>query len=241
VQSIHNVLISLDKKVDGAINISNTPDGLTIESPFEGEYLVMATGRQAKLEKDSMQPVVLRSRYIVGTMTMVFPKPVVKGKFDIVKKPEILTGGEDGIVMKITANGQTERVKLLGGKGIDSPMEEVAIGDLNIAMKYGSKILELPFQIKLNDFIAEKYPGTEKSYSSYESKVTVMGTKKGDYDYHIFMNNILDEGGYRFFQASFDPDEKGTILSVNHDFWGTWVTYIGYFLLYIAMMAIMFD
>src|SRR5690606_9645755 len=46
---------------------------------------------------------------------------------------------------------------------------------------------------------------------------------------------------YRFFQASFDPDEKGTILSVNHDFWGTWVTYIGYFLLYIAMMAIMFD
>src|SRR5690606_7355903 len=52
VQSIHNVLISLDKKVDGAINISNTPDGLTIESPFEGEYLAMATGRQGKLEKD---------------------------------------------------------------------------------------------------------------------------------------------------------------------------------------------
>ena len=29
------------------------------------------------------------------------------------------------------------------------------------------------------------------------------------------MNNILNYKGYRFFQASFDPDEKGTILSVN--------------------------
>jgi hypothetical protein len=32
------------------------------------------------------------------------------------------------------------------------------------------------------------------------------------------MNNVLDHDGYRFFQSGFDPDEKGTILSVNHDF-----------------------
>ncbi|WP_291867442.1 cytochrome c biogenesis protein CcsA, partial [Maribacter sp.] len=44
----------------------------------------------------------------------------------------------------------------------------------------------------------------------------------------------------RFFQASFDPDEKGTVLSVNHDFWGTWITYIGYTLLYIGLLGIMF-
>ena len=28
---------------------------------------------------------------------------------------------------------------------------------------------------------------------------------------------------------------------MNHDFWGTWITYIGYFLLYIGLMAILFD
>ena len=56
-----------------------------------------------------------------------------------------------------------------------------------------------------------------------------------------FMNNILDHKGYRFFQASFDPDEKGTKLSVNHDQWGTWVTYLGYFLLYFGLLAILFD
>ena len=55
------------------------------------------------------------------------------------------------------------------------------------------------------------------------------------------MNNIFDHRGYKFFQASFDPDEKGTILSVNHDYWGTWFTYLGYYLLYFGLMAILFS
>jgi len=54
------------------------------------------------------------------------------------------------------------------------------------------------------------------------------------------MNHILDHKGYRFFQASFDPDEKGTILSVNNDRWGTYITYAGYMLLYFGLMAILF-
>ena len=54
------------------------------------------------------------------------------------------------------------------------------------------------------------------------------------------MNNILNHKGYRFFQASFDPDEKGTVLSVNDDFWGTFITYAGYLLLFISMTAIFF-
>ena len=43
---------------------------------------------------------------------------------------------------------------------------------------YGSKAYVLPFKIKLNDFIAQKYPGTEKSYSSFESQVTVQDPGK---------------------------------------------------------------
>ena len=54
------------------------------------------------------------------------------------------------------------------------------------------------------------------------------------------MNHVLDNKGYRFFQASFHPDEKGTVLSVNHDFWGTYITYAGYMLLYFGLMAILF-
>ena len=48
--------------------------------------------------------------------------------------------------------------------------------------------IKLPFSIRLNDFIAEKYPGTEKSYSSFMSRVTV--ESEDTFDYDIYMNNI---------------------------------------------------
>ncbi len=54
------------------------------------------------------------------------------------------------------------------------------------------------------------------------------------------MNHVLNHDGYRLFQASFDPDRKGTVLSVNHDFWGTLITYIGYFFLFGGMFVIFF-
>ncbi len=49
------------------------------------------------------------------------------------------------------------------------------------------------------------------------------------------MNNVLDYGGYRFFQSSYDQDEQGTILSVNKDP-GKIPTYIGYTLLTLGFM-----
>jgi cytochrome c-type biogenesis protein CcsB len=239
VSSIHNVLYALNKPTEGAINITYSENDLTIQSPYDGEYMTMATGLQGRLVKDSVQTLVLRSRYIIGNQAIVFPKPVIKGKFDIVKKSRLLKGDEDGIVLKVTANGDTKIVKLLGGKGANNPFKQIEVGGLDFAFKYGSKLLELPFEVKLNDFIAERYPGTDKSYSSFESKVSVFDAEKGDFDFHIYMNNILNHRGYKFFQSSFDPDEKGTILSVNHDYWGTWFTYLGYYLLYFGLMAIL--
>ncbi len=239
-QQIHNVLFTLNKFQEGAINITNTDEGVFINSPFEGEYLTMATMAQGKLIKDSLQPLALRSRYIIGNMQMVFPKPVVKGEFSVVKKSQILKNDEDGIIIDITANGETKELGLIGGQGTNNGFENISVGGLDIDIQYGSKLIELPFSIKLNDFIAEKYPGTENQYSSYESKVTVVDNVEDNFDYHIYMNHVLDHRGYRFFQSGFDPDELGTILSVNHDMWGTYITYAGYMLLYFGLLAIMF-
>ncbi len=240
--SIHNVIFTLNNPAKGAINITYSKDSLTIQSPFEGEYMTMATQARGKLIKDSLQPLILRSLYRIGNMQMVFPKPVVKGTFDVVEKPIILQSKNDvdGVVLKVSVNNETKSIGLLGGKGSSGGFKKIKVGGLDFAFKYGSKVLELPFQIKLNDFEAERYPGTDKGYSAFSSQVTVLDEEKGDYDYKIFMNNILDHRGYRFFQSSFDADEKGTILSVNHDYWGTLITYIGYFMLYFGMMAILF-
>jgi cytochrome c-type biogenesis protein CcsB len=239
VQSLHNVLYALNKPTKGAVNITYTDNAeLFIESPFDGEYMIMASGTNGILEKNKKQVLNLRSRYLIGNQAIVFPKNVVRGVFDIVQKSEILKSDEDGVALKISTPNEVKTIKMLGGKGINSPFEEFVIGGLNFNIRYGAKVYDLPFSIKLNDFIADKYPGSENSYSSFASEVTVIDDKP--FDFRIFMNNILNHQGYRFFQASFDPDEKGTILSVNKDALGTFVTYLGYILLYIGLIAIMF-
>ena len=113
------------------------------------------------------------------------------------------------------------------------------IGDKTVEISYGSKVRTLPFSIKLNDFILERYPGSS-SPSGYKSDVVLLD-KAGNVQkpFVIFMNNILKYQGYRFYQSSFDQDEKGTILSVNHDMAGMLVTYTGYALLFFFIILAM--
>ncbi len=240
IASIHNVLFSLNNETDGAINIYTTNDGYQIKSPFPGNFMRMADQFQGQLVNDSLQTLQLRSLYTMAGMQFVIPEPLVRGSYGIVKVPEneITEATQDALVVSITANGETIEQKLLGGKGTSNFSDKIKVGGLDFSLSYGSKVYELPFAIQLNDFIAEKYPGTEAGYASFMSKITVEDDRSFDYD--IFMNHVLDHKGYRFFQSSFHPDEKGTVLSVNHDFWGTWITYIGYFLLYLGLMGIMF-
>lgn len=107
----------------------------------------------------------------------------------------------------------------------------------NATIHWGSKEVELGFKIALEKFILERYPGSN-SPSSYKSKVVVIDGEK-EMPYQIFMNNVLDYKGYRFFQSSYDADEKGTILSVNNDP-GKIPTYIGYFLLFFSSVWLLF-
>ncbi|WP_420601414.1 cytochrome c biogenesis protein CcsA [Flagellimonas sp.] len=240
VASIHNVLFSLNKETNGAINIFSDGDNYQIKSPFEGNFMRMADQFQGEVVSDSIQTLQLRSLYNMAGMQFVIPEPLIKGSYGIVKVPEnqVTDVTQDALVVSISANGETVEQKLLGSKGTSNFSDKIKVGGLDFSLSYGSKVYELPFSIKLNDFIAEKYPGTESGYKSFMSKVTIEDERPFDYD--IYMNHILDHRGYRFFQSSFHPDEKGTVLSVNHDFWGTWITYIGYFLLYLGLMGIMF-
>ena len=238
VTSIQNILFSFNYYQKGAINVTSEAGEYYIESPFDGIYTIMSNQQSAELNKDKKQPLELRSLYQIPGFQFVFPEPALRGVFEIVDAEVTDREVEDALYLKVNYNGKSEDVSLLGGRGYINNPKKVTIDDLDFYLSYGSDEVQLPFSIKLNDFIAEKYPGTENSYSSFKSKVTVEDDKIFDYD--IFMNNILNHKGYRFFQASFDPDEKGTVLSVNDDFWGTFITYAGYLLLFVSMTAIFF-
>ncbi len=237
IVNIHNILFTLNNPTDGAINIEwdQANDRYSIDTPFGGTSMQMSTQTLEEVPVDVQLPLRFRSLYSLAGMQFVFPDPVIQGSYQIVKDEESF---QDALTLKITTEGESETIQVLGAKGFTNDPKQISLGGLDFWIQYGSLQHELPFALKLNDFIAEKYPGTEKSYSSFMSKVSVADYPPFDYD--IYMNHILNHKGYRFFQASFDPDEKGTVLSVNHDFWGTWITYLGYFILYIGLLGIMF-
>lgn len=104
---------------------------------------------------------------------------------------------------------------------------------------FGSKPIVLPFALQLQKFELERYPGSQ-SPSSYASQVQVIdGDEK--FPYRIFMNNVLDHRGFRFYQSSYDTDEKGSVLSINQDRPGTILTYLGYFFLSLGMFLAFFS
>ena len=143
------------------------------------------------------------------------------------------------LTIDVTINGETQELKLPGRRSQKGLQRELKFGDVSVFLEYGSKVLTLPFAIKLNDFQLDRYPGS-MSPSSYASEVTVIKKDATTYDYRIFMNKTMHEGNFLFFQSSYFPDETGTVLSVNNDP-GKWPTYLGYFLLTLGLCLNFFD
>lgn len=240
VQNIHNILVGYEATDNSAtINIFKRNDSLKISTKSDGNFQVMATMNKGSVVKDSIQDFKLRSLYNIAGLPFVVPQYPSKGTMKTVSGPKD-DKKLDVIVLDVKANNKTQRIELTGGKFSNNNAQEFTIDGLNFRMWYGAKILETPFSIKLNDFQLEKYPGSE-SAASYASEVTVID-KTEKYDYRIFMNHILDHKGYKFFQSSYDlsGEVEQSHLSVNHDFWGTFITYLGYSLLYTGLICIFF-
>lgn len=240
VSNIHNILVGYNAKGDNAsINIFKRNDSLKIKTKFDGNYKIMATLTDGVVKKDSVQEFNLRSLYNVAELPFVVPELPKKGTMQTLSGPKD-DKKLDVIVVDVTANEETKRVELTGGKFNVDNTQEFTLDGLNFRLWYGAKVLTAPFSVKLNDFQLEKYPGSE-SAASYASEVTVIDNEES-FDYRIFMNHILDHKGYKFFQSSYDlsGEREQTHLSVNHDFWGTFITYLGYSLLYTGMICIFF-
>ncbi len=236
---IKGVLVGYNSPAKTTIAIKNVNDSLKIESTEAGKFYRMADKFEGIIAKDSLQELNLFTLHTISNLTFVVPTKSVKGTY------KTISGSKDESFLAqlnfdVTVGEETKQVSMRGGKfAIQSPTT-FSVGHLNFRMSYGAMQLQLPFSIRLNDFQLENYPGSE-SAMSYASEVTVI-TPEESFDFRIFMNNILNFKGYKFFQSSYNitPQYEETHLSVNHDFWGTTITYIGYFLLYAGLILILF-
>jgi cytochrome c-type biogenesis protein CcsB len=170
---------------------------------------------------------------------------MAKGKKTIVSKPAksnapmMRSAGQDAMRLQLSDGTDTKEVVVMGTPGQVGVPVPVTLSGIPMAVSYGSELIKLPFSIKLTDFQLDRYPGSQ-SPMSYASEVVLIDKEHHiEKPYRIYMNHVLDHRDYRFFQSSYDRDEGGTVLSVNHDP-GTLPTYIGYFLLAVGMFGALF-
>jgi len=143
---------------------------------------------------------------------------------------------QNAVLIQISDGINQQTVPVFGNLGVTPDTISVPLGNSELRLAYGSFPIYVPFSIYLKDFQLERYPGSN-SPSSFASEVVLIDQSIGlQENIRIFMNNTLNYKGYKFFQSSYDNDEGGTVLSVNHDLWGTWITYLGYFLLTVGFI-----
>lgn len=181
------------------------------------------------------------SLYKLGNSIFVLKNYLPKALPALVQASDETQTGVNAFTAKITSGNEIRRVNVFGKDGQITEPATCTLNGIDVSLSYGAVVRELPFSIHLRDFQIERYPGS-MSPSSYASEITLKDPASPvERPFRIFMNNILKYQGYRFFQSSFDQDEKGTVLSVNHDYWGTFISYLGYFLMALGMAFTVFS
>jgi cytochrome c-type biogenesis protein CcsB len=229
-------IIGYESKDPTDIQLTRKNKELYISSNLPTEVMVMATQTASSFAADSIVPLKLAALYRSGALSFVVKSEHSNSQIGYIstsdKKLQKMLPNK--VVLQVKSGEENKKITLNYRPTETSKSDEFIINDKKVYVSIGPEIIPFDFALFLKDFELIRYPGST-SPSSYSSFLEVIdGDHK--FPYTIYMNNVLDHGGFRFFQASYDTDEKGTVLSVNHDWWGTQVTYLGYFLLTLGMI-----
>lgn len=244
VRRINGIEFSAEDSYVADVNLQEKEGVWYFRSNDVYSVRVMATGQVDTLTPGQSSPLMTRALYqnlSRGTSPFVFAKTETSIRRQLTSASQkIESSSKVALVLRVsTSNAISEQTIVAQGGWVNEPVL-FDLGQSRVEISYGSRIYTLPFALKLHKFEMERYPGTN-SPMEYASEVQIIDEAKGvNEPFRIFMNHILNYNGYRFFQSSYDRDEQGTFLSVNHDALGTWFSYLGYILLTIGMFWTLF-
>jgi hypothetical protein len=95
--------------------------------------------------------------------------------------------------------------------------QRVTVGDETYELNLRFEREYKPYRIHLLDFSHDKFTGTEKP-KNFSSRIRLVDPRRDvDRETLIYMNHPMYYEGETFYQASYMPDDKGTVLQVVHN------------------------
>ncbi|ADR22716.1 cytochrome c biogenesis protein [Marivirga tractuosa] len=238
---LENIAIATKKDTQAEVKIFKEEGEWLIESDKHLSIMEMSTQKMGTLHKSEKKPLQYMSLYQwdggAFLVKSINENSALSYKTEEdEKKAENMTDVAHLVVEDTKGNKLTDA--FVHVVSIEPDWTKFEYEGQEYGITYGPKAMKLPFSLYLSDFQLERYPGS-RSPASYASEVEVRDGENS-FPFRIFMNNVLDHAGYRFYQASYDTDEKGTVLSINQDRPGTYITYLGYTLLTLGMLLTLF-
>ncbi len=236
IKMVEGLRISFgDTSQSNSLQFIHTDSVLMMRSSFPMQPAHMGAHGGDLMEQDTFHPVSNAQIYQLHSFAFILKDVMDKASIMYMPAPESAENAENLIDLKVTVDGIVKKFMIKR-----DAFEQIVVDDVVFSLSIGSQIYTMPFDLKLDKFELERYPGSQ-SPSSFASDIILVDKSANlEKPYRIFMNNVLNYRGYRFFQSGYDPDEQGTILSVNHDYWGTLISYIGYFLLFTTLLLSLF-
>lgn len=212
-----------------------------IKSDVHLQIMEMATQKIGVLHSGETTPLQMRSLYQwdggAFIVKVIHENSAIKYSREV--DEQMAKGLPDVVKLKISdGKGKTVMSDYIKLASIEPAWHPFTANGKQYTVTYGPRAEVLPFGLYLRDFELKRYPGSQ-SPESYASEVTVMD-EENEFPYRVYMNNVLDYEGFRFYQSSYDTDELGTVLSVSRDRPGTYLTYLGYTLLTLGMFLTLF-
>jgi cytochrome c-type biogenesis protein CcsB len=230
--SFYNPLTSSD------IRIYEKGGELVIQSRYQLEITDKDTWTESILDTNMVYPFNDKTLYKIEGIIFVLKEYLSAGQLLLLPGNElnVQEEGLDALILEANSANTNKEFIVWGKQHVIGEEHHFVFEGFDFTVTYGAKVKQIPFSLKLEEFRVDRYPGSN-SPSFFESEVILIDAENNLYDQrNIFMNNVLKYRGYRFYQASYDPDEKGTILSVNKDYSGTFFTYLGYLMLTLGMI-----
>lgn len=229
VKQADSLTIGFDTPYGADIMITSDSGNFFLTSRYTIEALSMMT-RGSEVFRPGSRVMLKKMQVISVRNIKIVPQEfTMAGRLTVAQSPsQSESDRKSAFLFDIKTRSGISQAYLLHSETSDRSSVRTGLGDKSLEIGFGSKEKVLPFSLKLNDFILERYPGSN-SPSGYSSHVTLIDRNEGyEKPFVISMNNVLKYKGCRFYQSSYDSDEKGTILSVNKDLAGMTVTYTGY-------------
>ncbi len=224
------------------VSIFNEGGKLYMKHDMPLKFMKMDDNSQGEIDPSEKNSVEARTLFGVEGANFIVRGFYQHATTKIVSDPNAspMRPQMDALNFNIKVGTASQNVMIFAQAGRAAKEHHNMVDGVDVHISYGSKKLQVPFGVKLVDFQLDRYPGS-MSPASYASEVELIDKERDiNMPYRIYMNNILEHRGYRFFQSSYDQDEMGTILSVNNDP-GTLPSYIGYFLLGLGMFWSLFS